>query len=435
MITDELSYYFQAKNWLEGNKSNTIIDAISGTTYSLIEGHYPPGNSFINAGLLSISPKLLNFVGLLYLIGSILLLHRCLRKKDLPLISLSILYLYLPLIFISRTTMSEMPSLLLVAFGMYLFYQNKSKSYLWLAFITGLCIAFRETNLLLLAPLAFFISKNYFYSLIAFLCGVSFRLIGYYHLKSDALFVKEGYPFGMEYIPDTLIIYSIILLILLPLSPFWFKKVPREELKPFSIALLSFLALHLLYGYVAHVYSGYTNGLLLNGRFWIPSLPIFVMAMGYLLKEIEWINNKWIQSVIIMLVAIIQFSVHYKSNSQQSLYIQFSDAIHKYSEDHLTFIDMNNRTPIYRYIYPFVLQRKWSDINLMNDNYHLNQMRNNYSKFRIAIISSGATVAQSSRNAQFHNMISDLRKKYNVQNILELCPDSNTCLNIYEVKL
>ena len=65
MITDELSYYFQAKNWLGGNINNTIIDAVSGTTHTLIEGHYPPGNSIVLAGFYWISESLVFYVGLL----------------------------------------------------------------------------------------------------------------------------------------------------------------------------------------------------------------------------------------------------------------------------------------------------------------------------------------------------------------------------------
>lgn len=433
MITDEISYYFQAKNWLFGNSNNTIIDAVSGTTHSLIEGHYPPGNSFVLAGLLGINESMIYLIGLFYLIGAILIIYKCLERINLPLQSLAVIYLYVPLIFIARTTMSEMPSLLLVALGVYLYYQNKSKSYLWLAFITGLSLAFRETNLLLLAPLAFFISKNYFFSALAFVFGLSFRLIGYFFLKTNPLFLKEGYPFGLEYIPDTIIIYSIILLIFLPLSPIWFKRVPRENLKPFALGLISFLVLHLVYGYVAHVYSGYTNGLLLNGRFWIPTLPIFVIAMGYSIKEIKWVNKKWIGVIVILLIAASHIGIHYKSNSQQSIYIQFRDTIKRATKDQTTFIDMNSRTPIYRYIYPFVSDRKWSDINLVNDDYHLDQALDKNPNFRVVIISSGATVAQSSRNGQFYDILTNLREKCIVKNLLELCPGSNSCLNIYEV--
>ncbi len=434
MITDELSYYFQAQNWIFGNSGNTLIDVISGTTYTLIEGHYPPGNSFILAGLLKINDSLIYYIGLFYLIGSILFLYKSLRKSNLPLISLGVVYLFIPLVFITRTTMSEMPSLFLVSLGINLYYNNNTKSYLWLAFITGLSIAFRETNILLLAPLAFFISRNYVYSAFAFLLGASFRCIGYYILKTNPFFVKEGYPFGLEYVPDTLIIYSIILLIFLPLSPIWFTKVPRERIKTFGIALISFLTLHLVYGYVAHVYSGYTNGLLLNGRFWIPASPFFVIAMGYYIRDKKWINKNWIGILTMILIVIVQTGIHYKSYHRQSEYLQFRNALQANTKDHITFIDLNSRTPIYRYIYPFVLEHKWSDINLMNDKFHMQKTFEATDVFRIALISSGATVAQSSRNSQFYNMINETRENYLVENILEICPNTNSCLNIYEVR-
>ena len=433
MITDEVSYYFQMRNWLGGNMQNTIIDAVSGTTYSLIEGHYPPGTSFILSVLYWINSSSIYFSGVLYLLCSIFIMYRCLKKLDLPIIVLSVIYLFLPLIFIARTTMSEMPSLLLVSFGVYLYFSNHLKSYLVLAFIAGLSIAFRETNILLLAPMAFFISRNYFYSAIAFLSGLSFRLIGYYVLTNNPILLKEGYPFGIEYIPDTLIIYSVILLILLPLSPLWFTKVPREHIKPFAISIMSFLGLHLVYGYVAHVYSGYTNGILLNGRFWIPALPIFVISLGYYLKSKSWVNKKWLVIPIVTLIAITNIGIHKQTSQKQSEYHQFSEVIESISKGQLTFIDMNSRTPIFRYIYKYATDRKWSNINMVNDSYHINQSFEKYGKFQVIIISSGATVAQSSRNAKYSIILNKLKDKYKVTNTKELCPGSNSCLNVYEV--
>ncbi len=433
MITDEVSYYFQVSNWIGGNIDNTIIDAVSGTTYTLIEGHYPPGTSFLLSILRRIGNPLIYFGGLLFLLTSILMMYRCLKKLDLPIISLSVLYLFLPLIFIARTTMSEMPSLLLVAIGVCLYYSKRSNAYLWLAFITGLSVAFRETNILLLAPLAFFISCNYVYSSLAFLSGLSFRFFGYYYLTTKPLLLKEGYPFGIEFLPDTLVIYLIVLLILLPLSPLWFTKVPRVHLKPFALGLISFLCLHLVYGYVAHVYSGYTNGILLNGRFWIPALPIFVVAIGYYLKEKKWIRGSYISVLVIIMIALTNFTIHYKASIKQSEYGQFSRAIKSISEDRLTFIDMDNRTPIFRYIYSYATDKKWSDINLVNDEYHVEQAFEKFGKFQVAIISSGATVAQSNRNSQFIVMLNKLKEKYTVTNVKELCPGSNSCLNVYEV--
>ena len=285
MITDEVSYYFQLQNWLYGNAQSTIIDAVSGTSYSLIEGHYPPGTSFLLSILYSIYNPLIYFSGLICLLVAIFILYNCLRKLNLPTISLSVIYLFLPLVYIARTTMSEMPSLLLVSVGVYLYFVNNAKSYLWIALIAGLSVAFRETNILLLAPLAFFISKNYVLSAIAFLVGLLFRFIGYFILTNNPLIVKEGYPFGIEFLPAILIVYTIVLFILLPFSPLWFTKLPRLHVLPFALGLFSFLGLHLFYGYVASAYSGYTNGVILNGRFWIPTLPLFVVALGYFLKS------------------------------------------------------------------------------------------------------------------------------------------------------
>ena len=434
MITDEVSYYFQLQNWLYGNSQSTIIDAVSGTTHSLIEGHYPPGTSFILSILYWIHKPLIYFSGLMYLLVSIFLLYKCLRKLKLPTISLSAIYLFLPLLFIARTTMSEMPSLLLVSIGIYLYLVNNAKYYFWLAFISGLSVAFRETNILLLAPLAFFISKNYVLSAIAFLAGLSFRFIGYYILTNNPLLIKEGYPFGIEFIPDTLIVYAIVLFILLPLSPLWFTKVPRLHLLPFTVGLLSFLGLHLVYGYVASVYSGYTNGVILNGRFWIPALPIFVVALGYFISQKSILKQSWFAIPVIVIITITTLGVYYKSSLQQSDYIQFSETLKWASKGQLTFIDLNSRTPVFRHIYPFATDRKWSDINFLNNSQHISQSFEKFGTFQVAILSSELTIAQSNRNTQFNSILIQLKEKYCVTNINELCLNGNYCLNIYNVQ-
>ena len=434
MITDEVSYYFQLQSWLHGNTQSTIVDAVSGTTHSLIEGHYPPGTSFILSILYWIHNPLIYLSGLMYLLVSTFLLYRCLRKLKLPIISLSAIYLFLPLLFIARTTMSEMPSLLLVSIGIYLYLVNNAKYYFWLAFIAGLSVAFRETNILLLAPLAFFISKNYVLSAIAFLTGLSFRFIGYYILTNNPLLIKEGYPFSIEFLPDTFIVYAIVLLILLPVSPLWFTKVPRLHLLPFTIGLLSFLGLHLVYGYVANVYSGYTNGVILNGRFWIPALPIFVVALGYFISSKSIPKQNWFAIPVVAIIAITTLGVYYKSSLQKSDYVQFSETLKWTSKNQLTFIDLNSRTPILRYIYPFATDRKWSDINFVNDNQHISQAFEKYGTFQVAILSSESTIAQSNRNTQFNSILIQLKEKYCVTNINELCLNETSCLNIYEVQ-
>lgn len=433
IITDEISYYFQSLNWINGNTGNTIIDSVSGTTYTLIEGHYPPGNSFILSLAHSLYSRLFYLLGFFYLLGSIYLCYKILKENHIPFLSLSVLYLFVPLIVISRTSMSEMPSLFLVTVGIYLYFKNGSKSYIYLAFLTGLSVAFRETNILLLAPFTFFISRNYIYTILAFLIGVSFRTMGYYILIMNPFYIKEGYPFGFKYLPETILVYAIILIILLPLSPFWFSKVPQEKKVPFQIAIGSFLLLHLFYGYLGHDYSGCLNGIILNGRFWIPALPIFVVALGYYIKDTRFVNKTYISVLIIFFIIICNVGVHYKSNQKEKVYQEFSAIIKKESKGELTFIDMNYRTPIFRYIYSYVQDRDWSNINLVNNEYHISQLLKNRIKFRVVIITSTATSAQNNRNSKFYKIIETLKIKYSTKEIISICPDLSSCINIYEV--
>ncbi|HAV28742.1 MAG TPA: hypothetical protein DCW93_02370, partial [Saprospirales bacterium] len=127
--------------------------------------------------------------------------------------------------------------------------------------------------------------------------------------------------------------------------------------------------------------------------------------LGYFISSKSIPKQNWFAIPVVAIIAITTLGVYYKSSLQKSDYVQFSETLKWTSKNQLTFIDLNSRTPILRYIYPFATDRKWSDINFVNDNQHISQAFEKYGTFQVAILSSESTIAQSNRNTQFNSIL------------------------------
>lgn len=433
MITDELSYYFQMLDWLYDDYA-AVVDSVSQKPHNLIEGHYPSGTSLILSMFYYIDHRLVYFSGLCYYVLSIIATYFIIKDLSKSYLSLAPLFLFVPLILISRTTMSEMPSLLLVSLGVFLFIKKDKypSAYLWLAFITGVSIAFRETNLLLLAPLAIYVSRNYIWSLLVFLLGGTVRLYTYYITTGNPFFIKEGAPFGVEYILSTIWIYAIVLVVLLPFSFLWIRKLPRVEYRLFGFSLLSFLMLHLFYGYLAHQYSGIVNGVILNGRFWIPTLPLFIVALAYFIEDQKWLKSNLVSYVYVIIVAVVQVSTHLVADNKEQEYLTVSDTVAEYSKGYLVATDLRMRTGMRRYIYPIIHDRSFTEILQIYDSVNLENIWKKHKQFRVMSIESNGTHQQMKRANKEKPILDKLKKEYNVKLIEENCP--SFCLKVYEVR-
>jgi hypothetical protein len=148
-------------------------------------------------------------------------------------------------------------------------------------FLAGTSILFRETNILLLAPfLAVFLWKHKGVRLqliVALAAGLALRPLLYTWLFGDPFYIKPSEGFGLQHLPGNLALYLPALLVFIPLG-LW--AVFRYQ-GPYSLELKwgvgIFLAVYLLYGYSGWEMSGW-KGLVLGPRFFIPALPLFCIA-------------------------------------------------------------------------------------------------------------------------------------------------------------
>lgn len=430
MVTDELSYYFQGLLLMQGPDAATITDYLTGQDISLIEGYYPGGTPLLMGLLHSIHPAVMYWQGLICLLITLWLMTQILKRLNLSALALAPLLCYVPLIYISRTCMSEMPSLVLVSTGLYLYFcRAESKwSYFWVSIIAGLSLSFRETNLILIAPLAFLLSRNYLLSIIGFLLGLSLRFYLYYLFTGEAFYLKSGSGFGIQYFISNIPIYAFVLLALLPLSPYWLIKIKGKNRLYFTLILAGFLFIHLIYGYQAYKYSGYVGGMILNGRFWIPALPFFVVALGYLINDNDWVRNQFFTFIFTGLVSIFFLAGHYYMHQQMMEHKEITDWIDTHTdEEDIIITDMQHTTPMKRYSYPLLSKRKWSDIKSVETN----QIPLD-GKVKMIIVTSQRTAQQAKRNTVMQGHINRLSQAKDWKLKANPCFASGKCLELYE---
>lgn len=427
MITDELSYYFQSLWWQDHTLA--VSNSILGYVHSHIEGHYPPGTSFMLYLAQLISSDMIYWMGPLYWIASLYTMYVTTKAHNRSLWSLFPLFTFVPLVFIMRTTMSEMPSLLLVSVGVYCYTlrHRKKNVYMILAFVTGLSLAFRETNVLLLSPLMIHASKNFLWSTVFFSIGLFIRLIGYFHLIGDPYYIKEGYPFGIDYILDNIWIYATVTIVFLPFGWLWLRHIGR----PYIIAILSFLTVHLCYGYQAYEASGVLNGFLLNGRFCIPALPIFITGLSQQIKLYSIFNNAYLKGVYLVGILLLQGYVHQKSYQRQSDYRAISLAIETLPPENILAVDLSYRTAMRRYVYPFIHDRNWVDIGTLYDTRTIKQLQTLVQPVTIITLESYGTTAKQDRMRYDLEIIDALYEQKIISPMDTICTGAHACLKLF----
>lgn len=431
MITDEISYYYQSLTWTTGSSSYIISDAITGKEINLIEGYYPGGTTLLMAALHAIDINAMYLLGFLSLMISILFVSKVLRKLELSSLGFAAMLMFIPLIFISRTCMSEMPSLILVSLSLYLYYYRDkwNTAYLGIALIAGISLAFRETNLLLIAPLALVSSRNIILSAIAFVLGLSLRFSTYYWFTGDPFFVKAGSGFGLHYILSNIPIYAIVLLVLLPLSPVWIRYVHNREKKLFIFILTSFLLLHLIYGYQAYKYSGYVGGMILNGRFWIPALPFFVIALAYWIKAHDWIRSKFYIYPLLAITIVVNLLGHHYAHKQMNEHVQISQWIDEHLDSNkIVIADMEATTAMKRYIYPLINDYRWSNIKRLKP-----KDLNNRVQYQVLSIETNKNQRQQIRNNTIAKKLETISIGKTLNLVDEKCHPSGKCIRLYHL--
>lgn len=275
---------------------------------------YPPGVALVAAALIGLSghPQAAFGLGLLSWLLGLGALGLLLQRWRRPLVWAFYPALFVPGLVLTRTLMSDVPSFGLAAVFLcaYAGYGHRR----WGAFSAGLCagtgLLFRETNLLWAAPFlvgAFQRSTRRATWLWAgFLPALTGRLLWAEANFGHFAYVRDpGVDFSLAYLPQNLAFYALTLTVLCPAGLFFLKNnLPfRQEI---ALAVLAMLLLYGTYGYDAFAKSGSLKGLVLQGRFMLPLIPLlaFAGAFSERLNASSWFRKGTVGLAVLLFAAV-----------------------------------------------------------------------------------------------------------------------------------
>lgn len=284
---DEAMYIRQARLLVEGRASLDKLDPLTGAEQVYLPATYPIGTAVIMSPFVSaVGWKGAWIASLLSLALGVALCARWLQDAGRsPLFALLLLGSPSALV-LGRVGLSDVPSLALVALGLWLFWRGLDRAWpWWLAsgFVAGVSLAFRATNPLPFVP--FFAGTvlrrelKCWALVVGGLAGVSMRILSSYLIHGDALFERSAYHFAPETVLDRLPFYALALLVFIPgglVAALAYKGRRRPEVV-LSVAL--FVTLYLFQIYSSST-TGFAKRVLLAPRYLLPILPVIVFAMG-----------------------------------------------------------------------------------------------------------------------------------------------------------
>jgi hypothetical protein len=228
----------------------------------------------------------------------------------------------LPCLIMSRTVMSDMPALLISALFFYFYFKelNHQNNYFLLGFIGGLSVLFRE-NLIVL--FAFFLLKLFFEGTFskrfliafAFVLGIFIRLLSAQYFYGDPFYYKLTTPFNTYLFFYNLLSYACSLTVVFPLASF--ALIQFKNAKEGFIIKLTVVAYLLFFSFYAYngLISGFLRSIVLTNRFFIPLLPLFMVAYAQFFGKMTLLNQKRCQNGLLILGCVMivgsQIMAHY----------------------------------------------------------------------------------------------------------------------------
>jgi hypothetical protein len=343
LITDEMYYFRQALAYSEGEALLPTKHYLTGEKEFIVPGLYPPGLPIILVVFLSLGNSSLVFLtGLLSLLTGIFFTVKILENLELrPEFSLLIFW-YFPAVLLSRTIMSDVPSLALVSIFLYLFTKKRPRrlSYLTAGLVASLSILFREPNILLALPftLALLVKKRFetfLFVILGLVIGLVIRFGVINWAFGDFFFTKDpGMPFSLYYVGQNLLFYLPFLLLVIP-AGLWslFKYQGKFRIEIITSTVL-FLLLYFSYSYTG-IYFGGIKSIILGPRFFIPVLPLFIVCVAEYSKNSLRFINSLLLPVSLISIFLIQLVGYLYNKTQSNIWSNIhrnSDKIHLLAE-------------------------------------------------------------------------------------------------------
>ncbi|HXV36055.1 MAG TPA: hypothetical protein VEC18_02835 [Myxococcota bacterium] len=283
---DEAAYLNQAVLLSRGQTVSFKIDAPTGAVLAHRASDYPLGTAALLAPFVGVAGSRGAYVApLLCLVLGVALTARWLQDAGRsPLFALLVLG-FPPTLALGRVAMSDVPSLAVVALGLWLFWRGLGGSRLaWLAsgFAAGASLCIRESNAL---PFVGFFAgallrrdRHSLLLVVGGIAGVALRLASsawafgnpLHYKSSSAVFMRHG-------LLDAFALQALGLLVFVPgglLCAIAYRGARRAEV---IAGCLLFSGFYLLFGYAA-AELGLLNRIALGLRFYIPLLPLLAFA-------------------------------------------------------------------------------------------------------------------------------------------------------------
>ena len=285
-VADESAYINQARLILESG-TLPVVDSVAGRMIGVQPiGLYPLGTALLLLPFVALGGWHAAFwLPLLCTAAAVWVTARWLRDLSLSPLWAALLLGYPATLVMGRVAMSEAPSLLVAALGLWLFFRGIGRGgVVWVAagFAAGLSASFRETNVLLLAPL--FVGsvvrrdRGGSALLVGGLLGLAVRAVSAWFFFGDPWFIKpSSAPFTLSAVLQSAPIYLFSLLVLFPgglVAGLAYRGPRRLEV---VATVVLFTACYVSYGYSA-TQSGLPQRLILGPRYFIPLLPLLALC-------------------------------------------------------------------------------------------------------------------------------------------------------------
>lgn len=289
VVSDESAYVAQAVAFANGRVTLKRFDPLRDEFASVLPSTYPPGTSLLQMPFVAAfgwrGAPLASLLALVLMVAST---ARWLRNEGRDPVFALVPLLYLPTLALGRVGMSDVPSGAVCAAGLLCFWagtRGRPPCFVVAGFLAGASTLFRETNVLVFAPL--FLGallrrdRGALLLVPAGLAGVGLRLLASALLFDDPFFYRPNESLGpaLDHIVAALPIQLLALTVLVPGGLLWlldYRGPRRPELLATAALVVGF---YTSYGY-AGAESGFVKQLVLGPRFLLPLTPLIAFAMA-----------------------------------------------------------------------------------------------------------------------------------------------------------